>query len=84
VKTLSVPASGSITVSITGPGNGSLVFTQVSAAATWDIVHNLGMYPSVTVVDTGNSVLIPDVQYISPNECKVLLSVPTSGKAYLS
>jgi hypothetical protein len=59
-------------------------YSQVSALSTWDIIHNLNKYPSVTVVDTGGSEIIPNVVYMSSNEVQLFFSNPTSGKAYLN
>lgn len=60
------------------------IFTQTIAVSTWSIIHNLNCYPSVTVIDTGNSEIIPDVSYISSNEVRLSFANPTSGKAYLN
>lgn len=60
------------------------IFTQVSASATWNIVHDLDRYPSVTVVDTGGSEIIPNVLYISADELTLSFGAATSGKAYLN
>jgi hypothetical protein len=60
------------------------IFTQVTASVTWNIVHNLGRYPSVTVVDTGNSEIIPNVFYVSADELTLSFGAATSGKAYLN
>jgi hypothetical protein len=62
----------------------TFIFTQASASALWDITHNLDCYPSVTVVDSGGTEIIPDVIYISNDEVKLSFANPTSGKAYLN
>jgi hypothetical protein len=62
----------------------SYVFTQGSPSATWTIVHNLGVFPSVTVVDSGGSVQIGDVLYVSANEITLTFSAAFAGKAYLN
>ena len=62
----------------------SYTHNQQSAAAEWIIDHNLGRYPSVTVVDSGNTKAYGDVQYIDANRLKVLFNAPFSGKAYLN
>jgi hypothetical protein len=67
-----------------GPGSATYIFTQLSPSAVWVITHNLGQYPSVTVVDTGESVLIPSVHYDSNNVLTVTFGSATSGKAYLN
>lgn len=68
----------------TGDGDKSFTFTQSVAAETWSITHNLGKYPSVTVVDSGGNVVIGDVEYTSVNALTCTFSAPFSGKAYLN
>ncbi len=62
----------------------SYVHTQNSASATWTITHNLQFIPSITVVDSGGTVVEGSYNY--PNSSTVVLtfSAPFSGKAYLS
>jgi hypothetical protein len=60
------------------------IYTQVSAAASWTIAHNLGKMPSIEVVDSGGTILIPDVVYVDNNTITVGFGAPTSGKAYLN
>lgn len=68
-----------------GPGGGSTyIHTQGSPSATWVVVHSLGWFPSVTVVDTGDTVIIPDVHYDSTSQATLGFGSPTSGKAYLN
>lgn len=62
----------------------SYVFTQGVPSTTWTIVHNLGVFPSVTVVDSGGSVQIGDVLYVSANEITLTFSSAFAGKAYLN
>lgn len=66
------------------PTAGVYTHTQGTSASTWTITHNLGYYPSVTVVDNGDNVVIGDVSYISPNQVSVSFSASFGGKAYLS
>jgi len=58
--------------------------TQITAATTWLVSHNLNKKPSVTVVDDGENVIIADVEYINENELTIHFTAPTSGKAYLN
>jgi hypothetical protein len=67
-----------------GPEAASFVFTQGVPAATWVIVHNLNKYPSIEVVDTGDSVIIPTIHYDNPNQITATFGSATSGKAYLN
>ena len=88
VRTTTIPTTNQYTVIVSGPGAGGddlhYVYTQASAAPSWDVVHNLGKYPTVAVVDSGNSVLLADIHYISANELTVAFGAATSGKAYLN
>jgi hypothetical protein len=65
-------------------GGVSYEFSQPSPATVWSVAHNLGMHPSVTVVDTGGTVVMPDVHYNDPNTVTVSFGGATSGKAYLN
>lgn len=69
-----------------GPaGTGTtFVHTQAPLSSSWVIVHNLNRNPSVVVVDSGDSVVIADVEYDSVNQVTVTFGSPTSGKAYLN
>lgn len=60
------------------------VHSQMVASQSWDIEHGLGCYPSVSIVDTGGSVVIGEVQYVSNTRIIVNFSAVFSGKAYLN
>lgn len=62
----------------------SYTHTQASAAATWTITHNLGKYPSVTIVDSGGDQVLGEVEYTSVNQLVVSFSAAFAGKAYLN
>lgn len=57
---------------------------QIAPADNWVIEHKLRRHPSVTVVDSGNSVVIGDVNYTSDNEVVITFTAAFSGKAYLN
>jgi hypothetical protein len=59
-------------------------FTQLSAALHWVIDHDLNSFPSVTVVDSGGTEVLPDVIYVNNNQIELYFANPTSGKAYLN
>jgi hypothetical protein len=44
------------------------VFEQATASSVWEIVHNLGKRPSVTVVDSTCEEVVGDVKYIDDNK----------------
>jgi hypothetical protein len=60
------------------------VHTQVSAASTWTVTHNLGGYPNVTVVDSAGTRVEGDTRYIDQNTVQLSFSAPFSGQAVLS
>jgi hypothetical protein len=55
---------------------------QLVASTSWTIDHNLGKFPSITVVDSGGTVGYGDVAYISPNQATVSFPSAFAGKAY--
>ena len=62
---------------------------QSSISDTWTINHNLGRYPSVTVIDSGNTVVQGTIVYNSANQLTVTFfsadsALAFSGKAYLN
>ena len=62
----------------------SFVYNQVVPASTWTITHNLGRFPSVTVVDSGLSVVIGDVRYTNNAQIVITFSASFGGTAYLN
>lgn len=62
----------------------SYAHEQASASDLWTIVHNLGKYPSVTVVDSANDECEGSVNHISPNQLVISFSAAFSGRAFLN
>lgn len=67
-----------------GPINPGFIFSQPSPATTWRIVHNLGRFPAVSLVDTAGDIMWADFQYIDSNTVVVTFTAATAGEAYLS
>ena len=65
-------------------GTPTFIFTQANPATTWDITHNLGKFPSITVIDTGNTVVTGEYNYVSNNRVLLTFSAAFDGKAYLN
>ena len=88
VRTLTVPATDEYRVVVAGTSlageDKNHVHTQGSPSATWTVAHNLGKWPAVDVVDTGNSVVIPSATYIDINTVQLTFGSPTSGKAFVN
>lgn len=67
-----------------GAPGGSYVHNQGVPASVWNIAHNLGFFPNVTVVDSAGSKVIGDVDYVDINNLTITFSAGFSGKAYIS
>ena len=64
-------------------------YTKSIAGATWVITHGLNKYPSVTVVDTGGSIVRGEVVYNTINQLTITFfsngsGTAVDGKAYLN
>lgn len=59
-------------------------YVQSTPAKEWEITHNLNKYPSVTIIDSANTKVGGEVEYVSMNKVKVKFSVAFSGKATLN
>ena len=95
VLSVGTVTAGTANVTITGtapsqtlnfvlPVGASYVHTQSVSASTWTISHNMGFFPSVSVVDNGGNMVIGDVLYITENQVSISFSASFGGKAYFS
>ena len=66
------------------PADKNYVFIQSTPVTTWNVTHNLGKFPSVSVVDSDNTVVYGDIDYIDNNSLTVSFSVAFDGKAYMN
>ena len=74
-----------------GAGDLNFVHTQSTAGATWQVTHNLGKYPSVSVVDTSETEVVGKVIYkdwgtgnSSATKLQILFTAAFAGKAFLN
>ncbi len=71
-------------------GAPTYVFEQGTPATEWGdgtpkvVTHNLGKFPSITVIDTGGTVVNGEYTYIDTNNITLHFSAPFAGKAYLN
>jgi pyruvate/oxaloacetate carboxyltransferase len=61
----------------------SYLHVQSTPSAVWTINHNMGKYPSVTVIDSAGSTLYGDYFYPNENTVTLTFSGGFSGKASL-
>ena len=59
-------------------------FDQGQPALVWTIQHNLNKFPSVSVVDTANTVVNSQINYIDKNNITINNTAQFAGKAYLN
>jgi len=62
----------------------NFVFVQGTPSTTWVIQHNLGKFPSITVIDTADTVVIGEYTYTDINKVTLTFSAGFAGKAYLN
>lgn len=62
----------------------SHIHTQGTPATQWNVTHNLGKFPSVSVVDSAEQEVIGEVEYISDSVLRITFSAAFSGKAYIN
>lgn len=56
---------------------------QNVASATWTIVHNLGAFLPVTVIDSANETVEGNVHYVDINTVILSFAAPFGGTAYV-
>lgn len=57
---------------------------QITPSTVWTINHNMGKYPSVTVIDSAGSVVEGAVEHINEYTLKIYFSAAFGGDAYLN
>ena len=69
---------------LSSQGVPTFVFDQGVPATVWNIQHNLGKFPSVSVINNNNVVINGEVTYIDNNNVQLNFSAGFTGKAYLN
>ena len=59
-------------------------YEQSTASDTWTIHHNLNKFPSVSIVDTANTQVVGEVEYLDTNTVRITFNAPFGGYAYLN
>lgn len=67
-----------------GSGDANYVHNQNSASELWTVNHNLGKYPSVSVVDSAGDECEGEVKYVSINQVLLKFSAAFSGRAFIN
>jgi len=64
--------------------NRTFTFNQTVSTAVWAITHDIGMFPSVSVIDSVGNFVIGDVSYIDDRSLTLTFKSAFKGKAYLN
>lgn len=73
-----------INTSIDNAKDKNYVHYQISASNIWVINHNLKKYPSISIVDSGNNVVVGNYIYNSIDQLTITFTASFSGKAYIN
>jgi hypothetical protein len=85
--TLADLGGGVASLTTGGGGGGSDAYyrhVQSVAAAVWTVIHNLGKFPSVSVVDSTGTTVYGTVHYDSTSQVTLSFSGAFGGEAYFS
>jgi hypothetical protein len=77
-------STGAETQWIDSPSDKTYIYVQAVPSTTWNINHNLGKFPSVSVVNINNVLLYGEVTYVDSNNLTIAFSAGFSGKAYMN
>ena len=65
-------------------GDKNFTFTQPTPSVEWTIQHNMGKFPSVSVVNNNNILMYGNTTYVDTNNLIITFTAGFSGKAYLN
>lgn len=69
---------------VNGQKLGGYIHNQSSSELEWTINHNMNKNPSVTIVDSANTSVVGEVEYLDKNALVVRFKSPFKGKAFLN
>ena len=82
---LSTTTANTVTVNSRGASSDAhFEHVQSSASDQWDITHNLGKKPAVSIHDSNGYEVFGVVHHMSLNRVIIEFKVPTFGKAYFN
>jgi hypothetical protein len=84
ISAVAQPKTSISIAGIQGRGDSHFTFNQDTPESIWEVEHNLGKKPSVTVVDSGESVVVGEIEYINLNSVRLTFAGAFSGKAYFN
>lgn len=66
------------------PQASTYIYVQITPAQVWNIIHNLGRYPPVIIVDSAGTIVIGNITYVSDQEVQVSFTAAFAGKAFIN
>lgn len=73
-----------VNIFMSGESDKNYIHRQDTANETWNVVHNMGKFPAVEVVDSSGDSIETSYNFTNENELVITFSAPTSGRAYLN
>ena len=67
-----------------GGGDKHFTFSQSVPSAVWNVTHNLGKNPSVSITDINGYEVYAEVDYINENELVIKFADALKGSAYMN
>lgn len=77
-------AAVSIKGLVGGAADAHYTHIQSTPEAIWEVTHNLNKKPTVTVVDSADTMVMGEVEYINNNSVRLTFAGAFSGKAYFN
>lgn len=69
---------------LSGSGDLNYIHSQEVPSDTWEITHNLGKFPSISVIDSIGADVVGEYEYVNENKVILRFNATFSGKAYLN
>ncbi len=69
---------------VSAKGDAHYTHTQSTPEAVWTVTHNLNKKPSVVVVDSADTVVMGEIEYLTTNSVRLTFVGAFSGKAYFN
>jgi len=62
------------------------VHNQTTVSSEWNITHNLGYFPNVTILDNDSPprIVEADIRYLNTSSVRIIMNTSMSGTAYLT
>ena len=86
INEVAATASSNSSTGPTVPSSSGVAYMhlQSSPALVWTVNHNLGVRPTVSLVDTGGNEVQADIVHTSANQLQVRFALPLAGVARLT